>query len=50
MIKEILRIREGLDLGSIRKPLPALIPEDMEQVRECVKMVDEAVALAERLA
>ena len=50
VIKEILRIREGLDLGSIRKPLPALIPEDMEQVRECVKMVDEAVALAERLA
>ena len=50
VIKEILRIREGLGLGSIRKPLPALIPEDMKQVRECVKMVDEAVVLAERLA
>ncbi len=50
VIKEILRLREGLDIGSVRKPLSALIPEDMEQVRSCAKMVDEAVALAERLA
>lgn len=50
VIKEILRIRDGLDIGSIRKPLPALIPEDMEQVRKCAKLVDETVALAERLA
>jgi len=48
-IKEILRLREGLDIGSVRKPLSALIPEDMEQVRKCAKMVDEAVALAEKL-
>lgn len=34
VIKEILRIREGLDIGSVRKPLPALIPDDMEQVRK----------------
>lgn len=49
VIKEILRLREGLDIGSVRKPLSALIPEDMEQVRKCAKMVDEAVALAEKL-
>ncbi len=43
VIKEILRIREGLDIGSVRKPLPALIPEDMEQVKKCAHMVDDAM-------
>jgi N-acetylneuraminate lyase len=41
--KEILRIREGLDIGSVRKPLPALIPEDMDQVRKCADMITEAI-------
>ena len=45
VIKEILRIREGLDIGSVRKPLPALIPEDMEQVKKCVEMVDKAMEM-----
>ncbi|WP_432629385.1 dihydrodipicolinate synthase family protein [Brotaphodocola sp.] len=43
VIKEILRRREGLDIGSVRKPLTALVPEDMEQVEKCVKMIDEAI-------
>lgn len=43
VIKEILRIREGMDIGSVRKPLPALIPEDMEQVKKCADMVDKAI-------
>lgn len=43
VIKEILRIREGLDLGGVRKPLPALIPEDMAQVEKCAAMIDQAV-------
>jgi N-acetylneuraminate lyase len=42
--KEILRIREGLDIGSVRKPLPELIPEDMEQVKRCAGMIDAAIA------
>jgi N-acetylneuraminate lyase len=41
--KVILRIREGLDIGSVRKPLPALIPEDMDQVRKCADMITEAI-------
>ena len=43
VIKAILKIREGLDLGGVRKPLPALIPEDMEQVEKCAAMIDKAL-------
>lgn len=43
VIKAILKIREGLDLGDVRKPLPALIPEDMEQVEKCAAMIDKAM-------
>lgn len=43
VIKEILKIREGLDLGGVRKPLPSLIPEDAEQVRTCVVLIDKAM-------
>ena len=42
-MKEILRIREGLDIGGVRKPLTNLIPEDMEQVKKCAAMIDEAI-------
>lgn len=45
VIKEILRLREGLDIGSVRKPLTALIPEDMEQVKKCADLVDKAVEM-----
>ncbi|MCI8530022.1 MAG: N-acetylneuraminate lyase [Lachnospiraceae bacterium] len=45
VIKEILRIRQGLDIGSVRKPLPALLPEDMEQVKKCAQMVDKAMEM-----
>lgn len=43
VMKEIIKIREGLDIGSVRKPLPALVPEDMEQVKKCAVMIDAAV-------
>ncbi|EOT26077.1 N-acetylneuraminate lyase [Eubacterium sp. 14-2] len=43
VIKEILKIREGMDLGGVRKPLPSLIPEDAEQVRKCVALIDRAM-------
>lgn len=42
-MKEILRMREGLDIGGVRKPLPNLVPEDMEQVKKCAAMIDAAV-------
>jgi N-acetylneuraminate lyase len=49
VIKEILKIREGIDLGGVRKPLPSLIPEDMEQVKKCAVMIDEAIERAEKI-
>ena len=44
VIKEILKIREDLDIGSVRKPLPALAPEDMPQVKKCADMIDRAIS------
>ncbi|UWP58677.1 dihydrodipicolinate synthase family protein [Ruminococcus gauvreauii] len=44
VIKEILRINEGLELGSVREPLPALIDADMATVREAADMIKEAVS------
>ena len=44
VIKAILKMNEGLDLGGVRKPLPALIPEDMAVVEEAAKMVRDAKA------
>ncbi len=43
VMKVIMKIREGLDIGSVRKPLPAVVPEDMEQVKKCAGMIDEAI-------
>ncbi len=42
VIKAILKINEGLDLGGVRKPLPDLIPEDMAVVEESAKMIRDA--------
>lgn len=44
VIKEILRIREGIDIGGVRKPLPSLVPADMEQVKKCADLIDKAVS------
>ncbi|MCD7754712.1 MAG: dihydrodipicolinate synthase family protein [Clostridiales bacterium] len=43
VIKEIMRRREGIDLGGVREPLYNLVPEDMPQVEICVSMVDAAM-------
>lgn len=43
VIKEILRIRENLNIGGVRKPLPEIIPEDMKQMKKCASMIDEAI-------
>lgn len=43
VMKEIMRIRDGLDIGGVRKPLPDIIPEDMDQIKKCAKMIDEAI-------
>ena len=42
VIKAILRENENLDLGSVRKPLPALIAEDEKIVKEAASMIRDA--------
>ena len=44
MIKEVLRINEGLDCGSVRLPLAELVEADLPIAQECAKMIREAVA------
>ena len=43
VMKEIMRIRDGLDIGGVRKQLQDIIPEDMEQIKKCAKMIDDAI-------
>ena len=42
MIKEVLRINEGLDIGSVRKPLVALTDADKEIAKSAAKMIVDA--------
>ena len=44
VIKEILRINEGVDCGSVRLPLAELVEEDLPICQECAKMIREAIA------
>ena len=44
VIKEILRIRAGLDLGGVREPLFNLTAEDLPQARKAAEMIDAAMA------
>lgn len=43
VIKAILRLREGLELGGVRKPMPALTENDMNLVKECADMIEKAI-------
>lgn len=42
MIKAILKVNEGLELGGVRDPLPALIDSDMAIAKEAAKMIRDA--------
>ncbi|WHE86814.1 dihydrodipicolinate synthase family protein [Lachnoanaerobaculum gingivalis] len=42
MIKEVLRINERLDIGSVRKPLVALTDADKEIAKSAAKMIADA--------
>ena len=44
VIKGILRINEGLELGGVREPLPSLIDSDMRIVEEAAGMIRDAKA------
>ena len=43
-IKEILRRKDNVDIGSVRAPLAELIPEDLPIVEECIGMIKAAEA------
>lgn len=42
MIKQVLRLNEGVDCGSVRLPLPALNEADYAVADECARMIREA--------
>lgn len=44
VIKAVLKINEGLELGRVREPLPDLIESDMEIVREAARMIRDTKA------
>ena len=42
-IKEVLRRREGMDIGGVRAPLANYTPADDEKIAYAVKLIDEAM-------
>ncbi|MEG1874602.1 MAG: dihydrodipicolinate synthase family protein [Angelakisella sp.] len=42
VIKEILR-QKGMNIGTARPPLPALVPEDLPKVQHCADLIDAAL-------
>lgn len=44
VIKAVLKKREGLYLGGVREPMPALIEEDQKVVELAARKIDEAIA------
>ncbi len=49
VIKEILRRREGLDIGTVRAPLPDILPGDFPRIDKVIQMLDQATAEAATL-
>ena len=43
VMKKIIALRDGVELGSVRSPLPALTQEDMPQVMHCAEQIDAAI-------
>ena len=43
VIKEVIGLREGLALGSVREPMPGLVESDLPQVRRCADMISKAI-------
>ena len=40
VIKEVVRIREGLELGDVRAPLANIADTDAEKISKCVEKID----------
>ncbi|MEG1323185.1 MAG: dihydrodipicolinate synthase family protein, partial [Ruthenibacterium sp.] len=44
VMKEIIKQRDGIDIGSVRAPLAPLCAEDAAQITLCRTMIDKAIA------
>ncbi len=47
VIKEVLKIREGLNLGGVRKPQAAMAEEDFGIAKEAAQMIEDAIRCCE---
>jgi len=43
VLKEILRINAGIDVGGVRPPLPALVESDLPIVNTCAEHISQAI-------
>jgi len=43
VMKEVLRRRDGIDLGGVRAPLPALFPEDSSRVDQVIALIQKVI-------
>lgn len=43
VMKKILKWK-GINIGTVRKPLADIIPEDDEKIQKCIQMIDESIA------
>lgn len=43
VMKKVLQINEGLELGTVRKPMPGLIPEDLPKAEAAAARIREAI-------
>lgn len=43
VIKEVIKIRTGLDLGGVRSPLPSLTEADMSKVKTAAELIEKTV-------
>lgn len=43
VIKEIIKLREGIDIGGVRSPLPSLTEDDMPKVKATCEYIDKVI-------
>ena len=43
VIKAIIKIREGIDLGGVRNPLPQIIEDDLPKIQETACLIDNVL-------
>ena len=43
VMKKILQINEGLELGTVRPPMPELVPEDLPKAEAAAERIRKAI-------